>query len=44
MLSYKVMLLRESVYYFREVEREALVEIAFQMTIESYPKDFLVMN
>lgn len=44
MLNYKIGLLRQSVFYLREVEREALVEIAFQMTITSYQKDVLVLN
>jgi len=33
-LEYKINLLRESVFYLKLAEREALVELAFQMRIE----------
>ena len=35
-LENRIQLLRESVYYFKLVEREALVELAFQMNIMIY--------
>ena len=43
-LEYKVQLLRQSVFYFKEAEREALVEIAFQMAIKSYIKGSAIIK
>ena len=38
-LEYKVKILKESVFYFHNVEREALVELSFQMKILAFQKD-----
>jgi signal-transduction protein with cAMP-binding, CBS, and nucleotidyltransferase domain len=35
-LEYKVKMLRDSVCYFKDAEREPLVDIAFQMSITAY--------
>ena len=43
-LEFKIKLLRESVCYFKTVERRALVEIAFQMKIVAYQKDTIVLK
>ena len=43
-LEYKISLLRGGVHYLAEVEREALVEIAFQMKLQAYRADDLIVK
>lgn len=43
-LQHKIKLLQESVFYLRHAERDALVELAFQMEVQQYQKDNLVIN
>ena len=44
MLEYKINLLKESVYYLKPVEREALVELSFQMKIRTHQRNELVVK